>query len=139
MNDTHIEDCKNLEQAWNIAQEMVSGSDLELENYAIMRCFEHYKALDINGGIIRFNGKVAAFSFGCRLNDDTYLVLFEKAYPNIRGLYSAMNQQFILHNAMQYTYINKEEDCGDLGLRIAKMQYHPDILQEIYCTRKYEF
>ena len=136
INDTHIEDCKNLEQAWNTAQEIAPGSDLELENCAVMRCFDHYKTLNIDGGIIRLNGKVSAFAFGCHLNSDTYLMLFEKAHPNIRGLYSVMDQQFVLHNAMQYTYVNKEEDCGDPGLRTAKMQYHPDILQEIYCAQK---
>jgi len=136
LNDTHIEDCKKLEQAWNMAQGTIKGSDLDLENQVIMRCFDYYKVLDIAGGVIRLNGKISAFSFGCRLNSNTYLVLFEKAYPNIRGLYSIMDQQFILHNAMQYTYINKEEDCGDPGLQTAKMQYHPDILQEIYCGRQ---
>ena len=136
LNDTHIEDCKKLEQAWNTAQGTTQGSDLELENRATMRCFEHYKTLDIAGGVIRLNGKISAFSFGCRLNSDTYLILFEKAFPNIRGLYSAISQQFALHNAASCTYINKEEDCGDPGLRIAKMQYHPDILQEIYCARR---
>jgi hypothetical protein len=137
MNDAHIEDCKKLEQAWNTAQGTTSGSDLELENRVIMRCFEYYKILNIAGGVIRLNGNIAAFSFGCHLNSNTYLILFEKAHPNIRGLYSIISQQFILHNAMQYTYINKEEDCGDPGLRIAKMQYHPDILQEIYCGRHF--
>ena len=132
IHDAHLEDCKKLEQAWNTAQGTIQGSDLELENRIVMRCFEYYKVLDIAGGVIRLNGKISAFSFGCRLNSNTYLVLFEKAHPNIRGLYSIMDQQFVLHNSMQYTYINKEEDCGDPGLRIAKMQYHPDILQEIY-------
>jgi len=136
MNDTHVEDCKKLEQAWNATQEIVPGSDLEMENHAVTRCFEYCKTLNIDGGVIRLNGKVSAFSFGCRLNDDTYLMLFEKAHPNIRGLYSVMDQQFVLHNSMPYTYINKEEDCGDPGLRNAKMQYHPDILQEIYCAQK---
>lgn len=136
MDDIHIEDCKKLEQAWNTAQGTIPQSDLDMENRIVMRCFKYYKILNIDGGIIRLNGKISAFSFGCRLNSNTYLALFEKAYPNIRGLYSIMSQQFILHNAMQYTYINKEEDCGDIGLQIAKMQYHPDILQEIYCGQK---
>ena len=136
MDDSHIEDCKNLEQAWNTAQKIVPGSDLELEKHVIMRCFEHYKTLDIDGGVIRLNGKISAFSLGSHLNSDTYIVLFEKAHPNIRGLYSVINQQFIIHNAMRYTYINKEEDCGDPGLRTAKMQYHPEILQKIYYAQK---
>jgi hypothetical protein len=136
LNDAHIEDCKELEQAWNTAQGTIPESDLALENHIVMRCFKYYRVLDIVGGVIRLNGKISAFSFGCRLNSNTYLVLFEKAHPNIRGLYSIMTQQFVLHNTTPYTYINKEEDCGDPGLRIAKMQYHPDILQEIYCGRR---
>ena len=136
MDDLHIEDCQALEQAWNKAQEIAPGSDLESESRVVMRCFKYYKELDIVGGVIRLNGAVSAFSFGCRLNSDTFLMLFEKAYPNIRGLYSAMDQQFVFHNAVPYTYVNKEEDCGDLGLRNAKMQYHPDVLQKIYRARK---
>jgi len=136
MNDTHLEDCKNLEQNWNMARKADISNDLELKSQITMRCFDYHKILDIDGGVIRLNGKISAFSFGCRLNSDTYLVLFEKAHPNIRGLYSIMNQQFAFHNAMQYAYINREEDCGDPGLRIAKMQYHPDILQEVYFAQK---
>lgn len=136
MDETHIEECKFLEQKWNTANKTFISNDLELKSQITLPCFDNYKKLDIDGGIIRLNGILSAFSFGCRLNSNTYLVLFEKAFPNIRGLYSIINQQFVLHNAMQYTYINREEDCGDPGLRIAKMQYHPDILQEIYCAKK---
>jgi hypothetical protein len=136
MTDAHIEDCKKLEEAWNLEQKTDYCNDLELKSQITMRCFDYYKVLNIDGGVIRLNGKISAFSFGCRLNSDTYLVLFEKAYPNIRGLYSVMNQQFVTQNATQYIYINREEDCGDAGLRIAKMQYHPVLLQEIYCAGK---
>ncbi|MDR0364540.1 MAG: phosphatidylglycerol lysyltransferase domain-containing protein [Bacteroidales bacterium] len=131
----NIEECRAVEKAWNEAQGTTPGSFLDLESQAVEQCFLHYKEMDVDGGAIRLDGKIAAFSFGCRLNSDTYLVLFEKAYPNIRGIYSVMNQQFVLHNAMSYKYVNREEDCGEEGLRIAKMQYHPDILQEIYCAK----
>lgn len=135
MTPENIEECRAVEKAWNEAQGTTPGSFLDLESQAVEECFLHYKEMGVDGGAIRLDGKIAAFSFGCRLNSDTYLVLFEKAHPNIRGIYSAMNQQFVLHNAMPYQYVNREEDCGEEGLRIAKMQYHPDILQEIYCAR----
>lgn len=135
MTAENIEECIAVEKAWNEAQGTTEGSFLDLERQAVMECFSHYQEMGVDGGAIRLDGKIAAFSFGCRLNSDTYLVLFEKAHPNIRGIYSVMNQQFVLHNAMAYTYVNREEDCGEEGLRIAKMQYHPDILQEVYCAK----
>jgi hypothetical protein len=139
INDDNIADCMQLEQTWNEEHGMLPGSILDLENRTTKRCFEYYKTLNIDGGLIRLDGKVSSFSFGCQLNSNTYLILFEKAHPNIRGLYSVMNQQFILHNAMSYTYINREEDCGDSGLRTAKMQYHPYILQEVYCAHEKDY
>ena len=36
-----------------------------------------------------------------------------------------INQQFILHNCMDYPYVNREDDAGVKGLRRAKMSYNP--------------
>ena len=41
-----------------------------------------------------------------------------------------INQQFLIHEVSQYTYVNREEDTGAEGLRKAKLSYYPAFLQE---------
>ena len=41
-----------------------------------------------------------------------------------------INQQFLIHEAADFKYVNREEDTGDEGLRKAKESYKPAFLQE---------
>ena len=71
------------------------------------------------------NDKVVAFTFGERLNSDTAVIHIEKADPNVRGIYAAINQNFVAHEWADMIYINREEDMGIEGLRKAKESYKP--------------
>ena len=55
------------------------------------------KHLVLRGGAIRVNGKIEAFSFGKKINDDTAVLHVEKANPDIRGIYAAINKEFAEH------------------------------------------
>ena len=70
------------------------------------------------------------------MNSDTYVVHFEKAFPEIQGAYPMINQQFVMHNCQEYSYVNREDDAGDEGLRKAKLSYYPDILLKNYTARE---
>ena len=83
-----------------------------------------YKELQVHGGVLRAGGKVVAFSIGEKVGD-TMIVHIEKAYAEVEGAYTMINQQFVLHEAGDCTYVNREEDTGDEGLRQAKESYHP--------------
>ena len=61
---------------------------------------------------------------------DTFVVHIEKAFPDVQGAYTMINQQFVEHECMDYKYVNREEDTGDEGLRRAKRSYRPVFMVE---------
>lgn len=100
------------------------------ESCAVERAFKYFFELGLTGGLIRSEGKVIAFAIGEELSDDTYVVHIEKAYYDIQGAYQMINQQFAMANCENYTYINREDDAGDEGLRRAKLSYYPALMVE---------
>lgn len=91
----------------------------------------YYKELGLAGGILRADGKIVGLSLGePAVNPDTFVVHIEKAFPDIQGAYPMINQQFVLHEMKGFTYVNREEDMGEEGLRKAKMSYRPAFMLE---------
>jgi len=98
-----------------------------VEQYAIDTFFKYFKELNLMGGIVRIDGKLAAFSIGERLNSNTVVVHIEKADTSYDGIYVLINNQFskMFCNTPDIKYINREEDLGLDGLRNAKRSYNP--------------
>ena len=63
-------------------------------------------------------------------SEGTYVVHIEKAYADVQGAYTMINQQFVEHECMNYKYINREDDTGAEGLRKAKLSYRPAFMVE---------
>ena len=89
-----------------------------------------YKELDLRGGVLRAEGNVVAFSIGEPGSDDTFVVHIEKAFADVPGAYPMINQQFVEHEVQGFSYVNREEDMGETGLRSAKESYHPIFMVE---------
>lgn len=86
--------------------------------------------LNGQGGLIEVEGKIVAFSIGERVND-TLIIHVEKALREYEGVYPTIANEFCKHFAVNgVNKINREEDCGDMGLRISKLQYHPIEIKE---------
>lgn len=100
------------------------------ESCAVEQAFQYFEPLGLDGGLLRVNGKVVAFTMGEPLNDETYLVHIEKAFYDIQGAYQMINQQFAQRAFHGFQYVNREDDAGDEGLRKAKLSYHPALLLE---------
>ena len=132
LNDSNIEECRNMTYTWIKMRAEKWNEEMELEMSVLHEAFDYRKELGLVGGIIRKAGQIVAFSIGEPLNSDTYVVHFEKAFPDMQGAYPMINQQFVLHACEDYTYVNREEDTGDPGLRKAKMSYYPEILLKKY-------
>jgi hypothetical protein len=56
---------------------------------------------------------------------DSFVIHFEKAVSDYKGLYQFMNQSFAAILPGKYKFINREQDLGNEGMRQAKMTYRP--------------
>lgn len=117
---------------WICSREEKWNEDMEDEFSVLEDAFANYDALGLRGGILRQHGDIVAFTMGDPLNSDTFLVHFEKAFPEVQGAYPMINQQFVQQATEGFEYINREDDTGDLGLRKAKLSYYPEILLKKY-------
>ncbi|HBG40442.1 DUF2156 domain-containing protein [Limibacterium fermenti] len=122
--------CKEMLRQWYGNHVKASEPSLIKDYTTTTRFLKNFKELGLRGGAILVDNRVIAFSLGIRLSDDTFIVHVEKAFADIHGAYAIINQQFVEHEAAQFTYINREEDMGLESLRKAKLSYRPDILLE---------
>ncbi len=120
-----ISECLELQTAWCDLKHCEADPSLTNEFLAIREVFTHFEALAVKGGVILIDGKVEAFTLGEPLNRDTIVIHIEKANPNFDGLYPTLNQAFLEHQWTGYTYVNREQDLGEEGLRKAKESYFP--------------
>ncbi len=97
---------------------------------AVDAALGNLELLQVRGGVILVDGRVEAFSLGELLNRETAVIHVEKANPEIRGLFSLINQQTAQNLWSGVPFINREQDLGDPGLRTAKLSYHPRHLVE---------
>ena len=87
------------------------------------------------GGAVVVDGRIEAFAIGERLNPATAVVHFEKANPEMRGMYQLINQWFVRNELSDYMYVNREQDLGIEGLRKAKESYHPHHMVRKFTVR----
>lgn len=140
MDAGNIEDCRNMKEKWfamrfaGMESDTVSKEErdsLLWEKKTIDTALDRFDEFDFIGGVIRVNGEVLAFTLGEPVNDETFVVHFEKAFSDVNGLYTTINQQFVEHELLgKYRYVNREEDMGIPGLRKAKQSYYPEFLYE---------
>ena len=148
---THnIQECAAMNDRWCKMYGCKENLSMTQESCAVRCAIKNFEGLGLKGGLLRVEGKVVAFSLGEMTNSDTFLVHIEKAFANINGAYPVINQEFLIHQMVTpympgedltperigFTYVNREDDAGDEGLRKAKLQYHPAFLIEKYVVRE---
>lgn len=124
-------ECLNFAEQW-CDERMAIDPSIIYEKHAIQEAFLSFEQLGLRGGAIRFDGKIQAFSFGKKINDDTAVLHVEKARHDVRGLYTAITKEFATHAWNDVKYLNREEDMGHLGLRTAKEALHPEFMLKKY-------
>lgn len=118
------DECKRLYEEWygNKSNEI---EGLEEEKEAVFELLDNWERLDIVGGCIRVDGRIAAFSFGEKLRENMAVIHLEHADTEYRGAFAAMNKLFLENEWGGFEFVNREEDMGLPGLRLAKESYRP--------------
>ena len=94
----------------------------------VLKNHEKYR---MPGGFLTVGDKIVGYSFG-EIIGDTLFVHIEKADVSFHGAYQMLTNSFLREFASgdEVKFVNREEDCGDEGLRISKLSYHPVELLE---------
>ena len=120
-----ISQCLRLQAGWCDLRNCEAVPGLMNEAIAVKESLTHFEELGVKGGAILMNGKVEAFTLGEQLNPETMVIHIEKTNPAYEGLYAVINQAFLEHERSEHTYVNREQDLGEEGLRKAKESYFP--------------
>jgi hypothetical protein len=119
-------ECLACLQVWRSQSgEKESDGMLECERQAITRALQNFAVLELQGVMLSISGQVAGFGIGSRLRDDTWVLHFEKASDQVKGLYQYLDRECARRLFPGVTFLNKESDMGDAGLAKAKISYRP--------------
>jgi hypothetical protein len=125
LNKDNVEEAFQLLLEWKNLNLCHENHDKNAESCVACNYLRLLEELGVVGGILRVDGKAVAFTIGDQVCDDTMVVHIEKALTEYDGAYAMINQQFVEHECAHVTYVNREDDMGDEGLRKAKLSYHP--------------
>lgn len=141
ISSENLGECWEMNIEWCKEHGSCDEDQLAEENCAVRRCFKYFTELGLEGGLIRSNDRVIAYTMGEKLNSDTYVIHIEKAFGDIQGAYQMINREFaafIQQNHPQMIYVNREEDMGLEGLRKAKLSYYPFKMEEKFIAKYFE-
>ncbi|MDR2966305.1 MAG: phosphatidylglycerol lysyltransferase domain-containing protein [Treponema sp.] len=93
---------------------------------AAKEALDLFDVLPLKGTVFYIDDQPAAYCAGESIaRGRMFAVHFEKAIEDYRGIYQFINKTFAASLPSFFTYINREQDLGDEGLRQAKMTYRP--------------
>jgi len=116
---------------------ILRNEDEDGDYEAAKEALEKFDTLKLKGSIFFVNGKPAAYCLGESISGGRmFVVHFEKAVEEYRGIYQYMNKAFAEFLPRFFTLINREQDLGSEGLRQAKMTYRPCGFVQKYTGKK---
>ncbi|QEE17273.1 DUF2156 domain-containing protein [Promethearchaeum syntrophicum] len=125
LSESLIENILNMQDEWCGIRACYDDENLNEENLGIHEIFSNWKDLKFDGGVIKVDEKIVAYTLAELLNKDTIVVHVEKANPAFNGAYQTVAQQFYEKLDSSIKFINREQDLGKINLRKAKEHYHP--------------
>jgi len=134
ITDENAVEAAQLLQAWYTQREETDPlADFHMEKAAIFKALRNRTELEMEGLLMKTEGKPVAMTMGSFLCPNTFDVHFEKALEIADGAYPTINWEFARYLQKKHPdlqYLNREEDMGLEGLRKAKLSYCPHHMVE---------
>lgn len=106
--------------------------DLTCEKIAAVNAITHLAEVDAEGLLVRVDGVVSALAVAAPLTEDMGVLMFEKAFSDVKGLYQYLDRTCARQLFEGKRFVNKESDMGVPGLVQAKRSYHPVAMVKSY-------
>lgn len=137
---TDQEACLSLFNSWIEERKGQNTDDvycgmLEDNRKLIQETLVNYKQLSLKGIVVRLDNKIKGFSFGYKLNHNTFCILYEVTDLSVKGLAQFIFRQFC-QELKDYQYINIMDDSGLENLRKVKLAYRPTRLIPAYIVTR---
>ncbi len=123
------EDIKKVSWQWLMERGEQDVKVLAMEHKSIEMAVEAARNFKMTGGVLYIDGNPVAMTLASPVSSTVLDVHYEKCLGEAAayGGYAAINW-CMANNAVDFEYLNREEDMGIEGLRKAKLSYHPDII-----------
>lgn len=134
---SNMDEVKAFHNEWLANREITASNNknnsISDEEEGIFRLLAHCSDIDYRCGGVYVDGKLMAYSIGSYDPAiECAFIHIEKANHEINGLYNYINQQFLLNEFPNATWVNREDDLGQEGLRKSKLSYNPARLEAKY-------
>lgn len=133
ISEKNIEEVREFQREWIKTRE---DNIVIAESLGIELLLDNYTSLELKGGVIRVDGKIIAYAFGEKLNSEIAVIHIEKGISEYQGCYQMINMYVAKEEFSDVLYINREDDFGIEGLRIAKLSYCPIELLKKYSIKE---
>lgn len=120
-----LDDARRVAEQWYAARTEVSPALLH-EQSAIHAALAHTHELSLTGGVLYVDDTAVAMTLASFISPDTADIHYEKCLPEFRDAYPIINRE--MARSLSCTFINREEDLNQPGLRQAKLSYRPALL-----------
>ncbi len=121
-----IDHAMALQAEWCKWKDCEANETLAMENRVIERVLQHIPDLkQLTGGALLVDDILVSYTIAEVVLNDIMIIHFEKGDPEYKGSYQAINQMFLEQSGQECSYVNREQDLDDPGLRKAKLSYQP--------------
>lgn len=125
LTEATVQDARAVAEQWYAARDDDSPSLLH-EQSAIHAALTRMNELSLTGGVLYVDEKPVGMTLASFISPDTADIHYEKCLPEFRDAYPIINRE--MARTLSCSFINREEDLNQPGLRQAKLSYRPALL-----------